>query len=122
MQRFMLRAKIHGARVTEADLNYIGSVTIDRDLLDAADLLPNEKILVIDLENGARFETYVFEGVRGSGVIGMNGGAARQCQVGDRVLIMAFAALDENEAREHQPRVVFVDEKNAVASPSTLRA
>lgn len=116
MQRFMLRSKIHGARVTQSDLNYIGSVTIDRDLLEAADLLPNEKILVIDLENGSRFETYVFEGAPGSGVIGMNGGAARMCQVGDRVLIMAFAALDESEVASHKPRIVFVDERNAVAA------
>jgi aspartate 1-decarboxylase len=114
MQRFLLKSKIHRARVTEADLHYMGSVTIDRDLLEAADLVPNEKILVVNLENGERFESYVFEGAPGSGVIGMNGGAARCCQVGDRVLIMAFAALSEQEARTHVPRVVFVDERNAV--------
>jgi aspartate 1-decarboxylase len=116
MQRFMLRSKIHGARVTEADLHYVGSITIDRDLLDAADLLPGEKVLVIDLESGARLETYVFEGARGSGVIGVNGGAARHCQVGDRLLIMAFAALEEHELAGHRPRLVFVDENNAVGS------
>ena len=114
MQRFVLHSKIHGATVTQADLNYIGSVTIDANLLEAADLLPNEKILVVNVENGERFETYVFEGEAGSGVIGMNGGAARRCQVGDRVLIMSFAAVDEREIREHVPRVVFVDEHNAV--------
>jgi aspartate 1-decarboxylase len=116
MQRFVLHSKIHGARVTLADLNYVGSVTIDADLLEAADLLPHEKILVINLENGARFESYVFEGSAGSGIIGMNGGTARHCQVGDRVLIMSFAAVDERELRTFVPRVVFVDEKNAVES------
>jgi aspartate 1-decarboxylase len=114
MHREMLTAKIHGARVTSADLNYIGSVTIDRDLLEAVDLLPNEKVLVINLENGSRIETYVFQGKAGSGVIGMNGGCARHCQVGDRVLIMAFGTMSDEEARRHKPRVVFTDEKNRV--------
>ncbi len=110
----MLKSKIHGARVTHADLNYIGSVTIDRDLLEATDLIPNEKVLVVNLENGNRLETYVFEGASGSGVIGMNGGCARHCQPGDRVLIMAFAQMDEAEARKHKPRVVFADERNRI--------
>jgi aspartate 1-decarboxylase len=114
MQIEMLKSKIHGARVTSADLNYIGSVTIDRDLIEASDLLPNEKVLVVNLENGSRLETYVFEGKAGSGVIGMNGGTARHCNVGDRVLIMAFASMSEEEARAHKPRVVFCDEKNRV--------
>ena len=114
MQRILLKSKIHGARVTQADLNYVGSVTIDRDLLEAADMLPNEKVLIVNLENGARVETYVFEGAAGSGVIGMNGGVARHCQVGDRVLLMTFAGLEEEEVAAHVPRVVFVDEKNAV--------
>jgi aspartate 1-decarboxylase len=114
MQRFLLKSKIHGARVTQADLNYMGSVTIDRDLLEAADLVPNEKVLIVNLENGARFDTYAFEGVPGSGVIGMNGGTARHCQVGDRVLIMSFAALEAEEVEGHEPRVIFVDERNAV--------
>ncbi len=114
MQRTMLKSKIHGARVTQADLNYIGSVTIDRDLLEAVDLVANERVLVVNLENGVRLETYVFEGEAGSGVIGMNGGCARHCQPGDRVLIMAFASLDEAEVRKHKPRVVFADEHNGV--------
>ena len=114
MQRSMLKSKIHGARVTQADLNYIGSLTIDRDLLEAVDILPNEKILVVNLENGYRLETYAFEGEAGSGVIGMNGGTARHCQVGDRVLIMAFAWVPESDVRRHKPRVIFCDEKNAV--------
>lgn len=121
MQRFMLRSKIHGARVTEADLNYVGSLTIDRDLLDAADMVPNEKILVINVENGARFETYVFEGAPGSGVIGVNGGAARNAQVGDRLLIMAFAAVEEAEVAAHQPRVVFVGEGNVAENAPAPR-
>src|SRR5687767_13719498 len=99
MQRFLLKSKIHRARVTQADLNYVGSVTIDRDLLEAADVWPNEKVLVVNLETGERFETYAFEGSAGSGVIGMNGGCARCAQVGDRVLIMAFAAMTDAEAR-----------------------
>lgn len=114
MQRTFLRSKIHGARVTQADLNYVGSVTIDRNLLDAVDLWPNEKVLIVNLENGQRLETYVFEGEPGSGVIGMNGGCARACQVGDRLLIMAFASMTEAEARQHKPRVVFVGEGNTV--------
>src|SRR5687768_5568768 len=114
MQRFLLRAKIHGARVTQADLNYVGSITIDKDLLDAVDLWPNEKVMVVNLESGARLETYVFDGAAGSGGIGMNGGCARLCQVGDRLLIMAFAAMTEAEARQHAPKVAFVGEGNTV--------
>jgi aspartate 1-decarboxylase len=114
MQRTFLRSKIHGARVTQADVNYVGSITIDRNLLDAVDLWPNEKVLVVDVENGERFETYVFEGEPGSGVIGVNGAAARLVQVGDRLLIMAFASMTEDEARRHKPRVAFVGEGNSV--------
>ncbi len=121
MQRFVLHSKIHGARVTLADLNYVGSVTIDADLLEAADLLPNEKILVINLENGARFESYVFEGTAGSGIIGMNGGTARHCQVGDRVLIMSFAAVDAREIKSHVPHLVFVGADNTIESVKALR-
>ena len=112
MQRTFLRSKIHGARVTQADLNYVGSITIDRHLLDAVDLWPNEKVLVVNVENGERFETYVFEGEPGSGVLGVNGAAARLVHVGDRLLIMAFASMTEDEARRHKPRVVFVGEGN----------
>lgn len=118
MLRFVLRSKIHGARVTHADLHYMGSLTIDRDLLEAADIAPDEKVLVVDVDSGARFETYVFEGAPGSGVVGVNGGAARLCQVGDRVLVMTFAAVTETERRQHRPRVVFADEKNRVARAS----
>ena len=114
MFREMLKSKIHRARVTEADLHYVGSVTIDRDLLKAADILPNEKVLVACIETGARFETYAFEGKAGSGVICLNGAAARLVQVGDRVLIMTFATMTDAEAKAHVPRVVFVDDANKV--------
>jgi len=106
MFRSLLKSKIHRARVTEADLHYVGSVTIDRDLLHAVDILPNEKVLVVNLNNGARFETYAFEG--------MNGGCARHVQVGDTVIIFAFAWVDEVEAKDFRPKVVFVDEQNKV--------
>jgi aspartate 1-decarboxylase len=115
MLRSMLKSKIHRARVTEADLHYVGSVTIDRDLLHAVDILPNEKVLVVNLNNGARFETYAFEGAPGSGVVCMNGGCARHVQVGDTVIIFAFAWMDDREAATFQPKVVFVDENNKVS-------
>lgn len=114
MQRTMLKSKIHGARVTVADLNYVGSVTIDSDLLEATDILPNEQVLVVNLENGARFETYAFEGAAGTGVMGLNGGTARHCQVGDRLLIMAFAQVEEAEVAAHRPKVVFTNERNEI--------
>ena len=115
MYRSMLKSKIHRARVTEADLHYVGSVTIDRELLTAVDILPNEKVLVINLNNGARFETYAFEGAPGSGVICMNGGCARHVQVGDTVLILSFAWVSEQEAHTLKPKVIFVDDENRVA-------
>jgi aspartate 1-decarboxylase len=124
MYRSMLKSKIHRARVTEADLHYVGSVTIDRDLLEAADILPNEKVLIVNLNNGARFETYAFEGVSGSGVVCMNGGCARHVQVGDTVLVLAFAWVEDAKAKDVRPRVVFVDEENRVArtQPAPSRA
>ncbi len=112
----MLKSKIHGARVTVADLNYVGSITIDRDLLEATDILPNEKVLIVNLENGARFETYAFEGKSGSGVMGLNGGTARHCQVGDRILVMAFGVFNEREIASFKPRVVFTNERNQIES------
>lgn len=112
MLREMLKSKIHRAVVTEADLHYVGSVTIDRDLMRAADILPNEKVLIADIENGERFETYAFEGAPGSGVICLNGACARLCHVGDRVLIMTFATMTDAEAKVHVPKVIFVDAKN----------
>lgn len=114
MLRSMLKSKLHHARVTEADLHYVGSVTIDADLLARVDILPNEKVLVINNNNGARFETYAFEGEAGSGVICMNGGCARHVHVGDTVIIAAFGLMDDREARAHRPKVLFLDASNRV--------
>ena len=108
----MLKGKIHRAVVTEAALNYVGSITIDAKLMEAAGILEYEKVQVADIENGARFETYVIEGEAGSGMICLNGAAARQVQVGDRIIIMAYAPMTPEEAKEVKPQVVFVDEGN----------
>jgi aspartate 1-decarboxylase len=114
MLRTMLTSKIHRATVTQADLHYVGSVTVDQDLLDAADLLPGEKVAIVDVTNGARLETYVISGPRGSGIIGINGAAARLVHPGDLVILIAYGQMDEEEARTRQPRVVFVDADNKV--------
>ncbi|UPK74694.1 aspartate 1-decarboxylase [Nocardioidaceae bacterium SCSIO 66511] len=114
MIRTMLKSKIHRATVTQADLHYVGSVTVDADLLDAADILPGELVHIVDIDNGARLETYTIEGERGSGVIGINGAAARLVHPGDLVILIAYAQLDDAEAREYVPRVVFVDSENAI--------
>jgi aspartate 1-decarboxylase len=114
MQRTMLKSKIHRATVTQADLHYIGSITVDRDLMEAADLLPGELVHVVDVTNGARLETYVIEGDRGSGVIGINGAAARLVHVGDTIIVIAYASVSEQEARDLVPRVVHVDAKNTI--------
>jgi aspartate 1-decarboxylase len=114
MFRTMLKSKIHRATVTQADLNYVGSVTIDRDLMEAADLLPGEQVAIVDVTNGARLETYVIEGERGSGVIGINGAAARLVHEGDLVIIISYCVLADAEARERKPRVVFVDTANHI--------
>jgi len=110
----MLTSKIHRATVTQADLHYVGSVTVDQDLLDVADLLPGEKVAIVDITNGARLETYVIPGPRGSGVIGINGAAARLVHVGDLVILLAYGVMDDAEARTRTPRVVFVDAENRV--------
>ena len=112
--RKILRAKIHRASITEADLDYVGSITIDADLLKAANILPNESVLVANIDNGNRFETYVLEGPPGSGVIGVNGAAARLVNVADRVLILAFDYLTAAELADHESRVVIVDEHNRI--------
>jgi aspartate 1-decarboxylase len=114
MRRIMMKSKLHRATVTEANLEYVGSITIDRDLMDAADLLPNEKVQVVDNNNGARLETYVIEGRRGSGVICLNGAAARLVQPGDNVIIISYAELEDAEARAWEPTVVFVDGDNRI--------
>ena len=110
----MLTSKIHRATVTQADLHYVGSVTVDEDLMEAADLLPGEQVAIVDVTNGARLETYVITGPRGSGVIGINGAAARLVHVGDLVIHIAYGVMDDAEARTRQPKVVFVDSENRV--------
>jgi aspartate 1-decarboxylase len=110
----MLKSKIHRATVTQADLHYVGSITLDADLMDAADLLAGEQVHVLDVTNGARLETYVIAGPRGSGVIGINGAAARLVAVGDLVIVASYCSVSDAEARELKPRVVFVDAGNSV--------
>lgn len=114
MQRFMLHSKIHRARVTQADLHYVGSVTIDRDLLDAADLWPGQQVDIVDVDNGSRLTTYALEGERGTGIICINGAAARLISPGDLVIIIAYAAMTDDEARAFEPKVVFVDRDNKI--------
>ena len=109
-----MKSKIHRATVTQADLDYVGSVTIDADLLDAADLLEGEQVAIVDNSNGARIETYVIPGPRGTGIIGINGAAAHLVHPGDLVIIMSYAVLDDLQARALKPRVVHVDERNRV--------
>ncbi|MFB7665747.1 aspartate 1-decarboxylase [Kitasatospora sp. NPDC056138] len=114
MLRTMLKSKIHRATVTQADLHYVGSVTVDEDLLDAADLLPGELVHIVDINNGARLETYTIAGPRGSGVIGINGAAARLVHPGDLVILIAYGQLETAEAKAYEPKVVFVDADNRV--------
>ncbi|MGF9977952.1 aspartate 1-decarboxylase [Viridibacillus arvi] len=114
MFRMMMNAKIHRAVVTQADLNYVGSITIDEDLLDAVSMLPNEKVHVVDNNNGARFETYIIAGERGSGVICVNGAAARLVQKGDVVIIMSYAYVNEEEAKKHKPTVAIMKQGNMI--------
>ena len=105
----VMKSKIHCARVTEANLNYVGSITIDEDLMDAANLIAGEKVAIVDNNNGERFETYIIKGERGSGCICLNGAAARKVQVGDIVIIMSYALMDFEEAKRFQPSVIFPD-------------
>jgi aspartate 1-decarboxylase len=114
MFRQMMKAKIHRATVTEANLNYVGSVTIDQDLLELVDILPDEKVQIVNNNNGARFETYAIPGPRGSGVICLNGAAARLVQPGDQVIIINYGLMTDEEARRHHPRVAIMDEQNRV--------
>ena len=114
MLRTMLKSKIHRATVTQADLHYVGSVTLDADLMEAADLLPGEQVAIVDVTNGARLETYVIEGARGSGVIGINGAAAHLIHPGDLVILISYAQMDDELARRYQPRVVHVDAGNRI--------
>jgi aspartate 1-decarboxylase len=114
MLRTMMKSKIHRATVTQADLHYVGSVTVDEDLLDAADLLPGELVHIVDVTNGARLETYTIAGERGTGVIGINGAAARLVQPGDIVILIGYGQLETADARTFEPRVVFVDADNRI--------
>lgn len=110
----LMKSKIHRAVVTEADLNYVGSITIDEDLIDAANIMENEKVQVVNNNNGSRFETYVIKGERGSGMICLNGAAARLAHPGDIVIIISYGMFDQNEAKSFEPKIVFVDESNKV--------
>ncbi|MBZ5202251.1 aspartate 1-decarboxylase [Planomicrobium chinense] len=114
MLRMMLNSKIHRATVTQADLNYVGSITIDQDLLDQVGMLPNEKVHVVNNNNGARFETYIIAGERGSGVICVNGAAARLVQKGDIVIILTYGYVMDENARDHKPTVAIMDKNNRV--------
>ena len=115
MQYNMLKGKIHRAVVKQADLNYVGSITVDTDLLEAAGILEYELVQIVDVENGNRFETYTIAGEAGSGMICLNGAAARQVAVGDHVILMCYAQMTPEEAKEHHPKVVFVDADNHIA-------
>lgn len=112
----MFSAKIHRATVTHADLQYVGSLTVDEELMEAADLLPGEQVSVVDVTNGSRLETYLIPGERGSGVIGVNGAAAHLVEVGDTVIVIAYAQLEDAEARTFVPRVVHVDAANRIVA------
>jgi aspartate 1-decarboxylase len=112
--RTMLKSKIHRATVTQADLHYVGSVTVDQELLDAADLLPGERVAIVDVTNGARLETYVISGERGTGVLGINGAAAHLVHPGDLVILISYAQMDDELARRYEPRVVHVDAGNRI--------
>ncbi|SFC17585.1 aspartate 1-decarboxylase [Clostridium uliginosum] len=110
----MLKGKIHRATITQAELNYVGSITIDKTLMEAANILENEKVQIVDINNGARLETYVIPGKRDSGIICLNGAAARLVQPGDKVIIIAYCQLNEDEAKKHEPTVVFMEDDNTI--------
>ncbi|MCI8397806.1 MAG: aspartate 1-decarboxylase [Oscillibacter sp.] len=115
----MLKGKIHRATVRQAELDYVGSITVDQDLLEAAGILEYEKVQIVDVNNGSRFETYTIAGERGSGMICLNGAAARCVSVGDKIILMAYASLTPEEAKGHRPQVVFVDEGNRIERVTT---
>ena len=108
----VMKSKIHRVKITQAELHYVGSITIDKDLLDASDLIPNEKVQVVNINNGERLETYVIEGEAGSGEVCLNGPAARLAQVGDIVIIIAYGTMDQDEAKSFKPKVIFPDNNN----------
>ncbi len=110
----ILKSKIHRATITEADLNYIGSITIDEDMMDAVDLIENERVHIYDISNGERFDTYVIKGERGSGIIGINGAAARKVAPGDLAIIVSYASMDAKEAKTFKPKIIFPGENNKI--------
>lgn len=112
MQIQLLKSKIHRVKITQAELHYVGSITIDEDLMDAANIIANEKVQIVNINNGERLETYVIKGERGSGQVCLNGPAARKAQVGDIVIIISYATMDFEEAKKFQPTVIFPDEHN----------
>ncbi|MCC2928740.1 MULTISPECIES: aspartate 1-decarboxylase [Bacillus] len=114
MYRTMMSGKLHRATVTEANLNYVGSITIDEDLIDAVGMLPNEKVQIVNNNNGARLETYIIPGQRGSGVICLNGAAARLVQKGDKVIIISYKMMSDQEAAKHQPKVAVLNDQNKI--------
>ena len=116
----VLKSKIHRALVTGANIEYMGSISIDKELMEHAGIIPYEKVLVASLDNGERLETYVIEGKRGSGVICLNGAAARKIVKGDRVIILSFALMDEKEAANHKPKSIYVNEKNKITDMKDL--
>jgi aspartate 1-decarboxylase len=116
MNRTMLKSKIHRCRITGSDLNYVGSITVDQDLLDAADIREHEQVHVVDVDNGARFETYTIAGQRGSGEIKVNGAAARLVHTGDTVIVISYASYEESELESYEPRVVHVDAGNSIVT------
>lgn len=119
MFRTMMKSKIHRATATQADLHYVGSVTVDEDLMDAADLLPHEQVDVVDITNGARLTTYAIPGPRGSGMIGINGAAARLVQPGDLIILISYATVEDERARDWKPQVVHVDAANRIVAAGT---
>lgn len=119
MQQIMLKGKIHRATVKQAALDYVGSITIDEDLMEASGICEYEQVHIVDIDNGSRFVTYVIAGERGSGLICLNGAAARCVQVGDKIIIMAYANMTPEEIKENPPKVVFVDEDNKVVRKTT---
>ena len=110
----VVKSKIHRVKISEAELHYVGSITIDEDLMDAANILENEKVQVVNINNGERLETYVIKGKRGSGKVCLNGPAARKAQVGDIIIIISYASINYNEAKSHQPTIIFPDENNRI--------
>ncbi len=124
MRRRMMKSKIHRATVTDANLNYVGSITVDRDLMDAADLLEWEQVAIVDIDNGNRFETYVIPGAAGSGTMCLNGAAARLVHPGDRIIVISYADYDDAELHGFSPRVVHVDDTNTAitADSSSIQA